>query len=107
MEFDSDWSAPYLRKIRQAESIRVHGRVTKIIGLTIESQGPATAVGDLCFVRRLDNSEPVRAEVVGFRDDRVVLMPLDDMRGIGPGCEVISSGAPLSVGLRGFKGMPA
>lgn len=88
----------YYQAIDSTSLIRVHGKVSQIIGLIIETEGPGGSVGDLCFVYPRDpNLPPIRAEVVGFRSNRVLLMPLGEMRGVGPGCEVRTTGKPLSV----------
>jgi len=63
----------------------VWGKVTKIVGLVVEGYCPKSSVGTLCEVSPLDDSAPVPAEVVGFRDGRALLMPLGDLRGLGPG----------------------
>ncbi len=78
----------YLESIRTTETIQMNGKVTQIIGLLIESQGPLVQLGELCTIHPRSLTEPVPAEVVGFRHDRVLLMPLGEMQGIGPGCEV-------------------
>ncbi|MDU4959909.1 MAG: flagellar protein export ATPase FliI [Sporomusaceae bacterium] len=80
--------APYLELIRNAQPIQMNGKVTQIIGLLIESQGPLAQLGEFCTIHPRAAAEPVPAEVVGFRRDRVLLMPLGEMQGIGPGCEV-------------------
>ena len=74
------------------------GKVTQIIGLVIESDGPNVIIGESCYVYpRTIGSPPLRAEVVGFRENKVLLMPLGEMSGIGPGCEVVASEKTLSV----------
>jgi flagellum-specific ATP synthase len=78
----------YLESIRTVETIQMNGKITQIIGLLIESQGPLVQLGELCTIHPRSVAEPVPAEVVGFRHDRVLLMPLGEMQGIGPGCEV-------------------
>lgn len=78
----------YIDTIRITESIQMNGRITQIIGLLIESQGPLVQLGELCTIHPRSTIEPIPAEVVGFRHDRVLLMPLGEMQGIGPGCEV-------------------
>ncbi len=74
------------------------GKVTKIVGLTIESVGPDAKLNDLCRII-LDSEKQlsVMAEVVGFRDKRLLLMPYDNVEGIGVGCVVENTGHPLSV----------
>ncbi len=75
------------------------GKVAKVVGLTIESIGPAAKLNDLCLIKSDTRLEPVKAEVVGFRDDRVLLMPYDDVRGVGLGSWVENTGAPLQVAV--------
>lgn len=75
------------------------GRVTKVIGLTIESEGPEVNIGELCRIKQLKGEGVIEAEVVGFKDKRVLLMPIGDMRGIGPGSVVLAAGKSLSVGV--------
>lgn len=73
------------------------GKVTKVVGLTIESVGPSAKLNDLCLIKSNTKTEPVKAEVVGFRDDRVLLMPYDNVEGVGLGSWVQNTGAPLQV----------
>ncbi len=79
--------------------VKQMGRVVKIVGLTIESLGPQVSVGDACMITSVKNHKKVLAEVVGFKDNRILLMPLDDMEGIGPGSHVESIGHPLKVSV--------
>ncbi|MBI2266780.1 MAG: flagellar protein export ATPase FliI [Armatimonadetes bacterium] len=87
----------YHKVLGAANLVKVHGKVTQIIGLIIESEGPGGNVGDLSFIYSKESPRPVRAEVVGFKNNKVLLMPLGEMTGIGPGCEVRTSGKPLAV----------
>ncbi|MGN1206149.1 MAG: flagellar protein export ATPase FliI [Eubacterium sp.] len=73
------------------------GKVTKVVGLTIESVGPMAKLNDLCLIRSNSSIGVVKAEVVGFRDDRVLLMPYDNVEGVGLGSWVENTGAPLQV----------
>lgn len=73
------------------------GKVSKIVGLTIESVGPDAKLNDLCKIYSLDKSQTLFAEVVGFKDSRVLLMPFDNVGGIGPGCIVENTESPLGV----------
>ena len=75
------------------------GKVSKVVGLTIESIGPSAKLNDLCLIKSNTRTEPVKAEVVGFRDDRVLLMPYDDVEGVGLGSWVENTGAPLQVAV--------
>jgi len=85
--------------IKRISAIKQNGKVKRVVGLVIESQGPAAQIGELCHVYVSRNDPPVAAEVVGFKENRVLLMPLGDMSGIKPGSEVIASGRSLSVGV--------
>ncbi len=81
----------------QSSFVKLYGKVTQIIGLIIESEGPGGNVGELCFIYSKELKEPVWAEVVGFRNNKVLLMPLGENRGVGPGCEVRTTGHSLKV----------
>lgn len=75
-----------------------YGKVVKIVGLTIESIGPVAKLNDLCKIRLDGEGQSyVMAEVVGFRDSRLLLMPYESVEGLGVGCIVESMGRPLSV----------
>ncbi len=75
------------------------GKVTKVVGLTIESIGPAAKLNDLCIIKSNSAAGAVKAEVVGFREDRVLLMPYDTVDGVGLGSWVENTGAPLQVSV--------
>ncbi|MGC8668604.1 MAG: flagellar protein export ATPase FliI [Chthonomonadales bacterium] len=87
----------YRAFVRNADPVKVNGRVTQVIGLVIESRGPAAMVGELCEIRSDRRKPPIPAEVVGFRDHQVLLMPLGSMEGVRPGSEVVGTHAALSV----------
>ena len=75
-----------------------YGKVAKVVGLTIESLGPDAKLNDLCRIiidRSTDTG--VMAEVVGFRDKHILLMPFESVEGIGVGCIVENTRRPLSV----------
>ncbi len=86
----------YTDVVASTNDLEQTGKVTQIIGLTIESKGPAANVGDLCYVTPRQG-RPIHAEVVGFREQRLLLMPLADLTGIGPGSLVTSLGKPLRI----------
>jgi flagellum-specific ATP synthase len=74
------------------------GRVVKIVGLTIESVGPDAKLNDLCkIIADGEQDKYILAEVVGFKDKRILLMPFENVEGIGLGCMVENLGHPLSV----------
>ena len=72
----------YVRSVESINSIRLHGKVTQVVGLVIEGYCPDTSVGAICEIRPRDGV-PIPAEVVGFRDNKTLLMPLGDLRGVG------------------------
>lgn len=90
-------SERYLEHLRQLDPVRVNGKVTQVIGLMVESEGPDASIGDVCYIYPTKSSLPLQAEVVGFRDNKVLLMPLGELQSIGPGCDVVGTGKPLSV----------
>lgn len=73
------------------------GKVVKVVGLTIESIGPVARLNDLCMIFSGDSGQKIMAEVIGFRDDRVLLMPYSNVEGVGLGSRVENTGAPLSI----------
>ncbi len=85
-----------LEWLEQVDPVAVHGRIAQATGIVLEGYGPATSIGELCEVSREDGGAPLTAEVVGFRGDRIVLMPLGDMRGVGPGSRLTMNGRPAS-----------
>jgi flagellum-specific ATP synthase len=88
------------QRLRDFEITRSNGRVEQVVGLVIESSGPSASVGEACWITPASGTgEPVLAEVVGFRQHRVLLMPLGEMRGLGPGSEVVPAGEPFKVGV--------
>lgn len=78
----------YHRKIESVRTIRNYGRVKEVVGMVIEGQGPASAIGDLCALQTREGREVI-AEVVGFREDLTLLMPLGETRGLGPGGRIL------------------
>ena len=65
------------------------GRVTNVVGLVVEAQGPVSCLGTVCDIYT-SNNHTIAAEVSGFKDNKVLLMPLEEIRGIGPGCRVVA-----------------
>jgi flagellum-specific ATP synthase len=86
--------------IEDVRPIEVSGKVAQAVGIVVEGYGPMTTVGELCRITRKVGDGPIMAEVVGFRGDRVLLMPLGEMQGIGPGSRITMTGhvANLAVG---------
>jgi FliI/YscN family ATPase len=82
--------SPYRDRLKSISPYRVCGTVTEITGLLIVSRGPWLPVGGVCHIYPVGGAHPVLAEVVGFRDERTLLMPLNELRGIGPGSKVVA-----------------
>ena len=89
----------YIGMLESVDLVRQNGKVRQVIGVVIESLGPNMAVGETCHILYKRTAEPVLAEVVGFRDNKVLIMPLGDLMGIGAGSEVVSLGKPLEIGV--------
>ena len=84
--------------ISEVKTIKLTGKVTQIVGLVIETSGPSVSVGELCYVYpKIADAKPIPAEVVGFREGKVMLMPVGEMAGVGPGCEVVAAQKMLQV----------
>ncbi len=89
----------YVDAVKAAEPIILGGEVTKVVGLVTEASGPPGRLGAICQIFPVGNQPPVRAEVQGFRNNRVLLMPLEEVRGIGPGSRVIAKNQEATVGV--------
>ncbi len=83
--------------IKKIDPLRLKGRVKQVIGLVIESEGPPASVGEICLIS--PGKKEVRAEVVGFRDKNLCLMPIGSTEGIRVDDEVLATGKPLMVGV--------
>jgi flagellum-specific ATP synthase len=77
--------------------IRHLGRVTRVVGLTIESLGPKVRMGGLCLIHSGIDKDSILAEVVGFKENKILLMPLGDLEGVGLGSTVEALGQSLTV----------
>lgn len=83
--------------VDNADTFNYYGKVSRITGLTVESIGPLTQIGEVCEITSLDGNTKVMAEVTGFRDNKVILMPYGSMGGIGSGSKVVSTKKSLQV----------
>lgn len=77
--------------------VNILGKIVKIVGLTVESTGPEANLGDVCCIISQDKKVKIEAEVIGFRDGRLLLMPYEDISGIGIGSMVINTHDQLKV----------
>lgn len=87
----------YRQAIDQTDALRLNGRVAQVVGVIVESLGPASRIGEICEIRTGRNRPTIPAEVVGFRGHRVLLMPLSGMGDIAHGNEVLATGRPLRI----------
>ena len=95
-----DWNKEkYLDIINKTKTIKEVGKITEIIGLTIESDGPKSSIGDLCYIYNDYSEKPTMAEVVGFKRDKILLMPLGSPDGIRPGAFVVNTGGAMKIGV--------
>ncbi len=96
MKLDVD---KYSKIVENAEPLRVVGKIVQIVGLIVEARLTGVAVGELCsvFIEREEEIIEVYAEVVGFKDEKVLMMPIGNIGGIAPGCKVVPTGHQLRV----------
>ncbi len=94
-----------LEKIAQTDPMPALGKISEAIGLVLEGHAPHSTIGEVCKIGSTKTENQLLAEVVGFRGEKVLLMPLGDIRGIGPGSPVVIRGdqatAPVGEGLLG------
>lgn len=85
--------------VKNVTGIKVFGRVKRVVGLMIESKGPSTFIGEMCWIHVKSNGsvKKIRAEVVGFKDEDVILMPYQNIQDIAPGSLVEATGSTLQV----------
>ncbi len=79
--------------------IKKLGRVSQVVGLTIESIGPDVSLGHTCLIRANKHAQPVLAEVVGFKNNHILLMPVGSMQGVGPGSIVEACDKPIMLNM--------
>ncbi len=87
----------FRKRLDNCETMRMSGRVAQVIGLVVESDGPQCRIGEICTIQRPDDGVRVPLEVVGFRENRVMLMPLGDLQDVYQGQEVVATGEALTV----------
>ncbi|GGL44095.1 flagellar protein export ATPase FliI [Sporolactobacillus putidus] len=79
------------------DSYRRFGKINRVVGLLVESKGPSSSVGDVCLIHIKGGNRKVLAEVVGFKEESILLMPYTSVAHISPGCLVEATGKPLDV----------
>ena len=95
---------PYADRLTEKPELVVEGKLSRMVGLTLEAVGCRASIGSRCMVE-LKNNKTIEAEVVGFAGERVFLMPTGETHGLEPGCRVIPLGknslAKVGFGLLG------
>ncbi|BAL01164.1 flagellum-specific ATP synthase [Oscillibacter valericigenes Sjm18-20] len=91
-----------IQQIQNADTFSLTGRIENIVGMSIEASGGNAAVGDICRIYNGDTGDQVTAEVVGFKNDRILLMPYSDMSGISAGNFVRNTGKQLTLPMGTF-----
>jgi flagellum-specific ATP synthase len=89
----------YSQRIKSVAPVKTYGHVAKVVGLVVEANGPMVQLGTICDIHGNDQDRPVTAEVLGFRDRTVLMMPLEDIRTIGPGSKVVARQEKASVAV--------
>ncbi|KAF5069957.1 putative ATP synthase YscN [anaerobic digester metagenome] len=91
-----------IQQIQNADTFSLTGKIENIVGMSIEASGGNAAVGDICRIYNGDTGDQVTAEVVGFKNDRILLMPYSDMSGISAGNFVRNTGRQLTLPMGPF-----
>src|SRR5699024_5479556 len=93
--------AQLIQVIDQTESYKRYGKILRVVGIMIESLGPAANIGEVCLIYTdTIDEEPIISEVVGFNEEKIILMPYTEVTEIGPGCLVEATGKPLTIKVR-------
>lgn len=89
----------YHMMLNTSDPIRANGIITKVVGLVAEARGITSKLGSVCDIHAQRNTPGIKAEVSGFRDDRMLLMPLEETRGLSPGSRVVTRDQKALVGV--------
>jgi FliI/YscN family ATPase len=90
--------SPYFEDLERIQPFRWTGEVTDVVGLLIESRGPNAAIGDFCEIHA-SGGRPIRTQVIGFRNGRVLSMPLEEIDGLQLGDTVLARSDDSRVGV--------
>ncbi|MBT8342405.1 MAG: hypothetical protein HKP58_09760, partial [Desulfatitalea sp.] len=96
---EEEWLAHLTHRVESGAIIKSYGHVTQVVGLVVEANGPMVQLGTICDIYGNDGTRPVAAEVLGFRDKTVLMMPLAEIRSIGPGSRVVAREGKASVSV--------
>jgi flagellum-specific ATP synthase len=87
----------YFEKVETLDPVKINGRLVQVVGTVLESIGPSSSIGDFCYLKSKRNDHVTMVEVVGFKENRVLLMPLGEHRGIAPGDVVTATSEPFTI----------
>ncbi len=87
----------YSEAVRKTKTFDKIGRVKKVVGLVLESEGPKAPIGEICNIRNRKGQVFAQSEIVGFKDNRILSMVLGDITDIEPGTEIVSTGRMLTI----------
>ena len=91
----------YELTIEKTETLKLNGKVKRVVGLTVEGTGPPANLGELCHIlipgRTPAEDRKVEAEVVGIKEDGIILMPYYDISGISAGCPIVGTGRTIEI----------
>lgn len=78
----------YQEALRSCQPIKMEGKIVKVAGIVAQANGPGMSIGSLCCIKN-GSGQNMQAEVIGFNDKRVIVMPFGEMRGIEPGSRIV------------------
>ncbi len=87
----------YKERLKNINPLQLSGKITKVIGLVLESDGPKASIGEICILKNKYGKEISRSEIVGFKENRILSMILGELTEISPGMEIVATGESLSV----------
>lgn len=99
MELLEDILERYQRVIAKSDTLKVNGKVVDVVGLIIVSVGPNAVMGEVCTVVDQNGNEICKAEVVGFKNGKVLSIALGEVHNISPACEIKATGKSFTVGV--------
>ena len=97
MQIREKYIEKYKTIFENADLVKVNGKVTDVVGLVIVSSGPNVSLGEVCTIVDKYDNEVCKAEVVGFRDGKVLSIALGEVEKISPACSIIASGQSFSI----------
>jgi len=78
----------YQEALRSCQPIKMEGKIVKVAGIVAQANGPGMSIGSLCCIKN-GSGQTMQAEVIGFNDKKVIVMPFGEMRGIEPGSRIV------------------